>query len=292
MELNSKIVTDPPRNAATVIILRDSPEGLQVLLMQRHQASGVLGGVHVFPGGKLDAADEHPELLERLSQSPLALRERLAEPELEAARAGGLFAAAIREAFEECRVLLGQAGPNESLTQRLEAALRQGHSWNEALQQLDARLDTAHLVPWSRWITPRQPSVTHKRFDTRFFVTRVDSGQTASHDNHEATDSVWITPRQALLDYWDHRIELAPPQIMSLSELARHSSSVSALAHAQRRVPPVVMPEAFDLDGQRVICYPGDPRHPVGQKAWEGPSRLLFKKGRFEPFGGISELID
>ena len=292
MELNSQIVTDPPRHAATVIILRDSPEGLQVLLMKRHQASGVLGGVHVFPGGKLDAADEHPELLSRLSQTPQALRERLAEPELEAARAGGLFAAAIREAFEECRVLLGQAGPSEALTLALDTALQQGRSWNEALLQLDTRLDTACLVPWSRWITPRQPSVTHKRFDTRFFVTRVDGGQTATHDNHEATDSVWVSPRQALLDYWDNRIELAPPQIMSLSELARHSHSESALAHARQRPPPVIMPEAFDMDGQRVICYPGDPRHPVAVKAWDGPSRLLFKKGRFEPFGGISELID
>ena len=292
MELNSEIVTDPPRHAATVIILRDSPAGLQVLLMKRHQASGVLGGVHVFPGGKLDAADEDPELLARLSQTPLALRERLAEPELEPSRAGGLFAAAIREAFEECRVLLGQAGPSESLTLQLDNALQQGRSWNEALQLLDARLDTTSLVPWSRWITPRQPSVTHKRFDTRFFVCRVDSQQTAAHDNHEATDSVWITPRQALLDYWDNRIELAPPQIMSLSELARYNDSNGALVHAQRRTPPVVQPEAFDLDGQRVICYPGDPRHPVAHKAWEGPSRLLFKKGRFEPFGGISELID
>ena len=292
MELNSQIVTDPPRDAATVIILRDSPTGLQVLLMKRHQASGVLGGVHVFPGGKLDAADEHPALLTRLSQAPLVLRERLAEPELQAERAGGLFMAAIREAFEECRVLLGQEGPSEPLAQQLQAALQQGRSWNQALLQLDVQMNSGQLVPWSRWITPRQPSVTHKRFDTRFFVTRVSGQQTAAHDNHEATDSVWVSPRQALLDYWDNRIELAPPQIMSLSELARHSDSESALAHAQRRPPPLVMPEAFDMDGHRVICYPGDPRHPVNRKAWEGPSRLLFKKGRFEPFGGISELID
>ena len=57
IDINNDVVLTPPVPSATVILLRDAAEGLQVLLMRRHAASGVLGGVHVFPGGKLDPAD-------------------------------------------------------------------------------------------------------------------------------------------------------------------------------------------------------------------------------------------
>jgi 8-oxo-dGTP pyrophosphatase MutT (NUDIX family) len=59
MELNTEIITTPPLDSASVVLLRDSPHGLQVLLLKRHQASNVLGGAYVFPGGKLDADDQH-----------------------------------------------------------------------------------------------------------------------------------------------------------------------------------------------------------------------------------------
>ena len=57
MELNSEIPTLPPRDAATVVLLRDGAQGLEVFLVKRHGLSDVLGGAYVFPGGKLDAAD-------------------------------------------------------------------------------------------------------------------------------------------------------------------------------------------------------------------------------------------
>jgi hypothetical protein len=170
--------------------------------------------------------------------------------------------------------------------------LASGQSWSEAFQNLSLQLSTDHLVPWTRWITPRQASVTSKRFDTRFFITRVPEGQTAEHDNFEATETLWTTPREALIRYWDHQIELAPPQIMGLVQLARHTDTHSALTEAQSRRPPVVEPEPFDQDGIRTICYPGDPRHSVQQPAFPGPTRLLFKNKRFEPELGLAALLD
>ena len=292
MELNTEIITTPPLDAASVILLRDSDQGMQVLLLKRHQASSVLGGAYVFPGGKLDQADQHPGLLAHLSQSPATLRQRLAEPEISAERAAGLFVAAIREAFEECRILLGQ---NDSVTpdlQALQNALANGLSWSEAFQRLSLRFSTETLTPWTRWITPRQASVTHKRFDTRFFITRVPADQTAEQDNHETTEALWIAPREALIQYWDDQIELAPPQIMGLVQLARHPDTQSALTEAQSRLPPVVQPEPFDQDGIRTICYPGDPRHSVRQSAFPGPTRLMFKNKRFEPEGGLAGLLE
>ncbi len=292
MELNTEILTAPPLDAATVVMLRDGPSGLQVLLMRRHQASNVLGGAYVFPGGKLDLEDQQPVWQERLSQNSTTLHQRLNEPDIPGERAAGLFVAAMREAYEECRVLLGCAPHARSKAQALLQALRSGQNWHAAFQAQALTLHTESLLPWCRWITPRQASVTNKRFDTRFFVTQVPDDQLAEHDNFEATEALWIQPREALLRYWDHEIELAPPQIMSLVHLSRHPNAQSVLTEAQNRRPPVIEPEPFDQDGVRTICYPGDPRHSVRQAAFPGPSRLMFKNKRFEPEQGLAALID
>lgn len=292
MELNSEIITTPPLDSASLILLRDSDQGMQVLLLKRHQASNVLGGAYVFPGGKLDLADQHPDLLAHLSQPPAKLQQRLAEPDLSAERAAGLFVAAIREAFEECRILLSQNGLDKPDLQALQDALAGGLSWSQAFHQLSLKLSTENLIPWSRWITPRQASVTNKRFDTRFFIARVPEDQTAKHDNHEATETLWITPREALIRYWDDQMTLAPPQIMGLVHLARHPNTQSALAEAESRQPPVIEPEPFDQDGVRTICYPGDPKHSVRKSAFPGPTRLIFKNKRFEPERGLAALLD
>ncbi len=96
LEINDEVVLTPPVPAATVILLRDAGEGLQVLLMRRHAASGVLGGVHVFPGGKLDPAD-----LGRPAVGVSADHvQTLAEPALDAATAAALYLAAVRETCE------------------------------------------------------------------------------------------------------------------------------------------------------------------------------------------------
>ena len=100
--------------------------------MRRHQASNVLGGAYVLPGGKLDLEDQNPAWLQRLSQDSATLHQRLNEPEIPGERAAGLFVAAMREAYEECRVLLGCAPHAQTQAQALLQALRSGQSWHEA----------------------------------------------------------------------------------------------------------------------------------------------------------------
>ena len=164
--------------------------------------------------------------------------------------------------------------------------------WHQSLRQAGLALRTHDLLPWSRWITPRQPAVTNKRFDTRFFVARVSDDQVASHDNFETTDSVWLTPLQALTRYAQGQIDLVAPQIMSLYELKAHDTVDAALSEARQRAPALIEPHPFDQDGQRILCYPGDERHPVAQRALRGPTRLLFTQGRFVPLGGMAQLLD
>lgn len=291
LQENHEIITTPPVDAASVLLLRDSDDGLQVLLLRRAQASQVLGGAYVFPGGKVDAADHGPQALHSLSETPVQLHQRLHEAELPPERAAGLFMAALREAFEECGVLAGQDEGGSALAAQLRAQVGQ-HGWHQSLHQQGQPLRTEALLPWSRWITPRQPAVTNKRFDTRFFLTRIDADQHASHDNFETTDSVWLTPLQALSRYAAGEIDLVAPQIMSLYQLKAHSTVDAALDEARQRPPALVEPHPFMEDGQRILTYPGDARHPVPQRAMRGPTRLQLLQGRFVPLGGMAELLD
>lgn len=288
MELNSEVVTAPPRAAATVVMLRDAPEGLEVFLLKRHGNSDVLGGAYVFPGGKVDTTDA--ALAGHLDQSPAELHAALGEAELDLPAATSFYVAALREAFEESGVLFATEADAAQL-QQAAALLRAGQSFGAVLAQLTLKLDTRSVLPWSRWITPRMPSVSNKRFDTRFFVAAVPAQQTARHDDYETTESVWLAPRMALQQYWDGRITLAPPQIMSLAHLARHETVANVLTEARRRPPPVILPEPFDDDGMRVICYPGDECHPVPERALPGPTRLHYRNKRFEPHGGFEGLF-
>lgn len=256
IEIHFDAVDSAPIDSATVMVLRDGARGLEVLMVRRHGDSGVLGGVHVFPGGKLDAADGNAAL-PGLDHDAAWFASALGEPALAPAVARGLFAAALRETREECALDL--PGPS--------------------------------LWPWSRWITPRQPSVTRKRFDTRFFIAAAPQDQEAVHDDFEATEVVWVRPVEGLQRYWAGEIDLAPPQIMSLVQLARIRSVAEALDAARARPPALIEPQPFDEDGERVICYPGDPVHPVREPVWAGPTRLRYRNRRFEPEGGLAALL-
>jgi 8-oxo-dGTP pyrophosphatase MutT (NUDIX family) len=286
MELNTHTPSDPIRDAASVVMLRDAPAGLEVFLLKRHGLSDVLGGAYVFPGGKLDTDDAHPETLAMLDESPPQLHARLGEAELGPVDAAALFVAALREAFEETGVLYA-AGAGAVLATDATTLLREGRAFDEVIAMMGLRLDTRALSPWSRWITPVASAVSRKRFDTRFFIARVPVGQSATHDNHEATASRWLPPRIALEQYWQREIELAPPQIMSLAHLSRHDSVDSVLAQARGRLPPLIQPEPIQEDGLRVLCYPGDERHPVVERALPGPTRLVYREQWFQPVGGF-----
>lgn len=282
MELTTHTVTTPPRDAATVVLLRDAPAGLEVFLLRRAGASDVLGGAYVFPGGKVDASDAELGQDIALDTPPAQLALALSESDLSHAQAAGMFIAALREAFEECGVWFGE--PPDGVDA--------GADFQHLVRRNPSPLRVSALQPWTRWITPRQASMMNKRFDTRFFLAALPAGQTPVHDDHEATASVWLSPRAALEAYWRHEIEFAPPQIMSLAQLARHADVASAMREAAQRPPPVIEPHPFDHHGQRVICYPGDPTHPQATRVMPGPTRVVYARRRFEPpHGTLAELL-
>jgi 8-oxo-dGTP pyrophosphatase MutT (NUDIX family) len=253
LELNTAPILTPPVPASSIMLLRDGARGgVEVLMLKRSMKSTVLGGVFVFPGGKLDATDRSPEASKNLSETPEQLLARIGNNPVSPEEAAAFFVAACRETFEECGV----------------------------------QLEVSELLAWSRWTTPVLSSFMTKRFDTQFFVAPMPVGQNAAHDDHEAVASIWFEPREALSQYWAGSIDLAPVQIMSLLDLYRFKSVADALAHARGRPAPHILPEPFQDGETRVVTYPGDAFHSVKTRALPGPTRLRSNTNRFEPEQG------
>jgi 8-oxo-dGTP pyrophosphatase MutT (NUDIX family) len=265
----------PPKDAATVLVLRPADEGFVVFMVRRHQKSGFMGGAYVFPGGKLDDADvalpAQPSTLDAAGAAR-ALGEA-EHPE----RALGLFVAAVRETFEEAGVLLADV-EDASAIPGARARLLAGEPFAALIRELDARLRLDRLVPWTRWVTP---AVEPRRYDTRFFLAVAPAGQDAAHDAHETTEAAWLRPEEALEHADRGEIALPPPTMRSLEMLAPFSSIDAVLEDARSRTPPLVEPVFVDDAGTWTLLLPGDPDHPVRERRIPGPTRFVLADGRW-----------
>jgi 8-oxo-dGTP pyrophosphatase MutT (NUDIX family) len=256
-----------PELAATIMLLRDGADGIEVFMIVRHTDTAAFAGAAVFPGGKVDPGDSdrrlraHADGAEVLDDAALTLR-----------------VAAIREAFEECGVLLARAAGETALLsgarlQAIEAAWRRRLAADETdmavlVETEELRLAVDALVPFAHWITPKtQPRI----FDTHFFLSAAPAGQRAHHDGYEGEDSLWTTPLGAVADADAARRTVVFPTRMNLLKLARSSTVAEALERA--RTEPVVtvqpepsphpegrilrIPEAAGYDGTAFIVDPG-----------------------------------
>jgi 8-oxo-dGTP pyrophosphatase MutT (NUDIX family) len=251
----------PTRDAATVLLLRDGPTGLEVFMVRRHTASGFMGGAHVFPGGKVDPSDvavadrviatDLDRTLAKLPRTPG--RERAAEISL------GLYVAAIRETHEEAGVLLARRADGKEIGPetwaRVEAARKGTPSFAELIAAEDLVLDLDRLVPWAHWITPSRES---RRFDTHFFLVRAPLDQTPSIDAHETTESEWLAPKIGLAKHDAGTIHLPPPTLVSLWELSRFSTVDEAMSDATRRPVTAVLPKLGAIGERIAIVMPWD----------------------------------
>jgi 8-oxo-dGTP pyrophosphatase MutT (NUDIX family) len=215
-----------PRPAATLLLLRDGAEGLEVLMTSRHEEAGFAGGALVFPGGKVDPADH---ALARHCAGKAVLDEVVTV----------LRIAAIRETFEECGILLAHTD-GALLSAESLAALLLRHGRSDAgfaalVAAAEVELAVNDLVPYAHWITPVDRP---QRFDTHFFLAPAAPDQIAVHDGREAVDAVWMTPNAVLRGADEKRIKLVFATRMNLVKLARSMTVADALAAA--REAPVV----------------------------------------------------
>lgn len=238
-----------PRDAATVILLRDRVGGLEVYLLRRVSTMAFAAGMHVFPGGSVDPRDRGPGLA--WAGPPVAdWAGRLACDE-DLARA--LVCAAVREAFEESGVLLagpsadavvGDTTPDDWEADRL-ALLDRTLSMAELLERRGLVLRSDLLGPWAHWVTPEfEP----RRFDTRFLVAALPEGQRPRDVSTEAEHATWVPVRTAAAEYEAGRMAMLPPTVAVLRELAEHPDVASVLA-TEREVR-TVMPRLVVVDGR------------------------------------------
>lgn len=273
----------PPRNAATLIVLRDARDGVEVFCVERNKKTRFLGGAIVFPGGKLDDADRDPAWRGRAT-APQCPATPIA-PDEETLRA--LAVAACREALEEAALLpvAGGSVGHEDLI-----ALRKSVAANEAtllafLSERSLRLDLAALHPFARWLTP---SVETRRYDTRFFLTVAPEGQVGAHDDFETMSSFWATPEKVLSRFVLGEVDLAPPTHRTLEFLARFANVSEAIAAAKATSLDVICPQLVrhrdgSGDETMALVLPGDPEHDVKEARVQGRSRYVLRSGRWLP---------
>jgi 8-oxo-dGTP pyrophosphatase MutT (NUDIX family) len=254
MDTSTPLMTDAviPRPAATVLLLRDGPDGIEVFMATRHQRSSFMPGILVFPGGAVDPDDFDPSLLGDAS------------PEY-APRVAG-----IRELFEEAGFLLarprGEAGLVDARhVEPLLASSRQSLCKGEAVFSAvmrDAGLVPAIdcLVPFARWVTPKFRS---KRFDARFYLARAPAEQSGIHDDHEMIDSRWITPARALEETARGKIRVVFVTRSNLALLARSRMVDEALAAARDRQIVTVEPQVFEHPDGPALRIPADAGYDV-----------------------------
>jgi 8-oxo-dGTP pyrophosphatase MutT (NUDIX family) len=246
------------RPASTILLLRDSagPDGngeIEVFMMVRHYEIDFNSGALVFPGGSVDAGDHDivgkPGLCaggERLDAEGLGFR-----------------IAAIRETFEESGILLAKprgsttlldakrAGEIEVLNR---AALCEGKTtFLKVLTDNAMLLTLDELVPYAHWITPEGMP---KRFDTWFFLAAAPPQQAGAHDGKESTDSIWVSPREALVGGDSGRFKLPFPTTRNLIKLGKHRTVSDALDEARQSRIVTVMPVMTKLNGGRQLRIP------------------------------------
>lgn len=253
-----------PRPASTLILTRDTPEGIEVLLMQRTHKAIFMPGVYVFPGGAVDADDRNDELAALCSMDDAAASRMLG---IEQGGLGYLVAAA-RECFEESGLLLARdrhGRPVEIRTPEdieayaaLRARLSAGEmTLTDLCRDRGVTLALDQLAFFSHWVTPVGPP---RRYDTRFFVAVAPAGQTALHDGEETIAHVWIRPAEALERSRRGSLSLASPTIRTLKALTSFPTTAALMDYARRPREVVVAHPRFARGraGMRLF-HEGDP---------------------------------
>ena len=246
----------PPRAASTILLLRDSAATngeIEVFMMVRHYEIGFNSGALVFPGGSVDKGDE-----EIIAKSALfSGGEGLDAVTL------SFRIAAIRETFEESGILLARPKGSNALVDakragEIEAAHRTDLCENKisflkVLAHNDMVLALDLLVPYAHWITPEGMP---KRFDTWFFLAATPPEQAGAHDGKESTDSIWVSPREALAGGESGRFKLPFPTTRNLIRLGKQASVQAALEDSRGKAVVTVMPVMTKLNGGRQLRIP------------------------------------
>ena len=253
-DLQSETPKDPvtPIPAATVISLRDTPTGMEVLMVQRTKKADFAGGALLFPGGKVDNSDYEVLKLDRCSL-----------PNDVPDNQKALRVAGVREMFEEAGLLfVRDLGDTQVISKERAEVLKNIHrqdllsqkiTFHEIVEAEDLVVASDLLIPFAHWITP---ITGRKRFDTHFLVAQSPDGHTASHDGSETLDTVWIDPLTAITEAEEGKRRVVFPTRMNLKKVSESTTAESAIRLAKITPVVTVLPEVHDVDGGRHLKIP------------------------------------
>ncbi|MEQ9544466.1 MAG: MBL fold metallo-hydrolase [Marinobacter sp.] len=254
------------RPAATLVLTRDTSEGLQVLLLQRTWDAVFMPGYFVFPGGAVD------------EQEPLGREHAVGPADTEISQTmsvdeGGAdyMLAAVRECFEEAGVLLavnehGQPlGSDHPAHGDREAVFRGDMSLADLCRKHRLSIPLDRLAYLGHWVTPPGPP---RRFDTRFFVTVAPEGQIASHDGVETIDHLWISPAAALEEHRNGQHLLGLPTIRTLRVLSSFNTTEGLMRYAHANPPESYPDQPWPAvkKSEPVMLEPGAPAYDEAAK--------------------------
>ncbi|GAA0603014.1 hypothetical protein GCM10009547_00650 [Sporichthya brevicatena] len=249
----------PARDAATVLLLRDTAAGVEVYVLRRQATMAFASGQYVFPGGSVDERDESIDV-EWIGPDPSHWGKLFAAPE---PLARALVCAAIRETFEESGVLL--AGPDaETVVADTSgpdweadrvALINRELSFSDFLSRRGLVVRADLVVPWAHWVTP---VFEPRRFDTRFFVAALPAGQVTREFNEEADQVEWVRPDAAIERWKEGDMSIMPPTLISLAEIGRYATVADAMAAAADREIAPLVPHAVIRDDELFMVLPGD----------------------------------
>ncbi len=248
-----------PKDAATILVVRDGIDGVEVCMLRRSPRSDFVPGVHVFPGGAVETTDGAAAVAawcRGLDDAEASRRLGLDSGGL------GVWVAAVRECFEEAGLLLGADTVDAGELARLRVGLNSGaFAFADVCRELDLALPLDAVHYYSHWITPEGPPI---RYDTRFFVCAAPSGQIPIHDGVETVGTTWITPRRALDDHAAGRFQLVPATKSQLESMLPFESAerfVGAAAALEEipTIQPIIIPGENGEPGRVRIPFPDGP---------------------------------
>ncbi len=235
-----------PKGAATVMLLRQGDgydDRLQVYLLRRHLEMVFAAGMYAFPGGTVDRRDSD-RAVAWAGPSPADWAQRL---RCDDSTARALVCAAVRETFEESGVLLAGSTPasivedttGDDWERDRTALVDRSLALADFLTMRGLVLRTDLLAAWAHWITPEfEP----RRYDTRFFVASLPTGQRTRDVSGEADTVAWMRPADALAGVDSGAMMMLPPTYVTLAEIGAFATAAEVWDAATERTLATVVP--------------------------------------------------
>ena len=221
LQLHPARIPSKPLPAATVLLLRDTHDGIEVLMTRRSLQASFAPGAYVFPGGGIDAEDSscHHLAQRRPTQDEKRLTQAIA---------------AIRESFEELGILLAKESDGKPVSSQTHSLLSRSENFVAQCLSHGLTLSANEVYVLAHWVTDRD---LPRRFDVPFLVARMPEEQVPVADEKEQFEPLWVSPSLALTRHAAGDFFIIFPTIRTLEKLQGYTTVDSVLAACANEQP-------------------------------------------------------